>query len=171
MAAGPLTLVTEQEYLGTHYEPDCEFEDGVLIERHVGSEKHSWLQAALAAYFFRRRKAWNVNVYTEQCNRIRPGKYKLPDVCVVLGARPETPIFEEPPLLAIEILSPEDKPLRVDRTIAEWLDFGVAYVWIIDPETLESAVHTRQGRVRVEDATLSIPGTNIEVPLRKLDED
>jgi hypothetical protein len=44
------------------YEPDCEFEDGVLIERHAGTEKHSWMQAALAAYIFRRRKAWDVNV-------------------------------------------------------------------------------------------------------------
>ena len=171
MAARPPTLVSEQEYLRTQYEPDCEFEDGVLIERYVGTEKHSWLQAALAAYFFRRRKDWNLNVYTEQRNRVRPGKYKLPDVCVVLGTRPTTPIFEEPPLLAIEILSPEDKPLRVDRTIAEWLEFGVGYVWVIDPETLESALHTTHGRVLVEDATLRIPGTPIEVPLRQLGED
>ena len=50
MPARPLTpLVSEQEYLGTQYEPDCEFEDGALIERHVGTEKHSWMQAALAA--------------------------------------------------------------------------------------------------------------------------
>ncbi|MBV8817581.1 MAG: Uma2 family endonuclease, partial [Acidobacteriaceae bacterium] len=127
--------------------------------------------AALAAYFFRRRKAWNVNVYTEQRNRVRSGKYKLPDVCVVQGPRPETPIFEQPPLLAIEILSPEDKPLRVDRTIADWLEFGVGFVWVIDPETLESALHTRQGRLPVDNATLRIPGTEIEVPLHKLDED
>jgi Uma2 family endonuclease len=169
MPVQPLTLVPEQEYLDTAYEPDCEFEDGALIDREVGTEKHSWLQAALAAYFFRRRKVWNLNVYTEQRNRIRAGKYKLPDVCVVLGARPATPIFEEPPLWAIEILSPEDKPLRVDRTIAEWLDFGVSYVWVIDPETLESALHTGLGRVRVDDATLRIPGTGIEVPLKELD--
>ncbi len=171
MAARPLSLVSEQEYLGTHYEPDCEFQDGVLIERHVGTEKHSWLQAALAAYFFRRRKAWNLNVYTEQRTRVRAGKYKLPDVCVVLGARPSTPVFEEPPLLAIEILSPEDKPLRVDRTIAEWLEFGVGYVWVIDPETLESVLHTPRGRVPVVDATLRIPGSAIEVPLQQLDEE
>ena len=62
MGARPLTLVSEQEYLRSQYEPDCEFEDGVLIERHVGTEKHSWMRAALAAYIFRRRKAWGVNV-------------------------------------------------------------------------------------------------------------
>ena len=113
MAARNPALISEQEYLATAYHPDCEFEDGVLIERHVGTEKHSWLQAALAAYVFRRRRAWNVNVYTEQRARIRPGKYKLPDLCLVLGPRPATPIFEQPPLVAIEILSPEDRPLRL----------------------------------------------------------
>jgi Uma2 family endonuclease len=171
MATRSTVLVSEQEYLSAQYEPDCEFEDGVLIERYVGTEKHSWLQAALAAYFFRRRKQWGLNVYTEQRNLVRPGKYKLPDVCVVMGARPTTRILEQPPLLAIEILSPEDKPLRVDRTIAEWLEFGVGYVWVIDPETLDSALHTSHGRVHMEDAKLRIPGTPIEVPLRQLDEE
>ena len=171
VAAQPSTLVSELEYLRSHYEPDCEFEDGVLIERHVGTEKHSWLQAALAAYIFRRRRAWGVNVYTEQRARLRPGKYKLPDVCIVQGARPSTPIFEQPPLVAIEILSPEDRPLRVDRTIAEWLEFGVGYVWVVDPETLDSILHTAGGRMPVSDATLRIPGTAIEIPLRRLDDD
>jgi len=39
-------LVTEEEYLSTSYEPDCEYEDGVLIERNVGERDHSWLQLA-----------------------------------------------------------------------------------------------------------------------------
>jgi len=171
MAARNPVLISEEEYLNTSYEPDCEFEDGVLIERNVGTEKHSWMQAALTAYIFRRRRAWNVNVYTEQRARVRPGKYKLPDVCIVQGPRPNTEIFQEPPLVAIEVLSPQDRPLRVDKTIADWLDFGVGYVWVIDPETLESVVHTREGRLRVEDGTLRVPGTPIEIPLGQLDLD
>src|SRR5580658_9264351 len=131
MAARNPVLTSEQEYLATAYQPDCEFEDGVLIERHVGTEKHSWLQMALGAYIFRRRRTWNVNVYSEQRYQVRPGKYKIPDICVVTGPRPETPVFQAPPLIAIEILSPEDRPVRVDRTIGEWLAFGVAYVWVI----------------------------------------
>jgi Uma2 family endonuclease len=171
MAARPLSLISEEAYLASHYEPDCEFEDGVLIERHVGTEKHSWLQAALAAYIFRRRKAWGINVYTEQRSRVRSGKYKLPDVCIVEGPRPQTPIFEQPPLVAIEILSPEDRPLRVDQTIAEWLEFGVGYVWVIDPETLESVLHTGRGRITVVDATLRVPTTPIVIPLVDLEND
>lgn len=171
MAARPLTLVSEHEYLGSHYEPDCEFEDGVLIERHGGTEKHSWMQIALGSYIFRRRRAWGVTGYTEQRVRIRTGKYKLPDVCIVQGPRSATPILEQPPLVVIEILSPEDRPLRVDQTIADWLAAGVGYVWVVDPETLESILHTAQGRVEVRDATLRVPGTQIEIPLRQLDEE
>lgn len=51
-----VSFVPEEEYLSTVYEPDCEYEDGVLIERNAGEGSHSWLQAALGAYFFRRRK-------------------------------------------------------------------------------------------------------------------
>ena len=92
-------------------------------------------------------------------------------MCVIQGPRPVGPILESPPFLAIEILSPDDKPIRVDDTIEAWLGFGVPYVWVIDPETLESAVHTRQGRARLEDGVLRIAEAGIEVPLKLLDED
>src|SRR5580700_4298485 len=105
MSMGTAVLVSEEEYLHTVYEPDCEYEDGVLIERNVGEEKHSWLQMALGAYFFRRRKLWNIEVYSEQRNRIRQAKYMLPDVCVVRGPRPSERVFSKPPLIWIEILS------------------------------------------------------------------
>ena len=171
MAARPHSLVSEQEYLSSQYEPDCEFEDGVLIERHVGTEKHSWMQAALAAYIFRRRKTWGVNVYTEQTGAGAGGEVQAAGCVHRAGAAPATPIFEQPPLVAIEILSPEDRPLRVDRTIAEWLEFGVGYVWVVDPETLESILHTAQGRVTVSDDALRIPKTGIEIPLRRLEDE
>ena len=73
--------------------------------------------------------------------------------------------------MAIEILSPEDRPLRVDQTIAEWLEFGVAFVRVVDPETLESILHSARGRVPVSDATVRIPETPIEIPLRRLEDE
>jgi Uma2 family endonuclease len=90
---------------------------------------------------------------------------------VIRGPRPTTPVFEEPPFLAIEILSPEDRPIRVNDTIDAWLQFGVSYVWVIDPETLECALHTRAGRTKLEDRILRIPEAGIEVPLDLLDEE
>ena len=165
------TLISEEEYLHTSYQPDCGFEDGVLIERNVGTESHSWLQAALAAYFFGRRKLWGITAYTEQRIQMRAGKYRVPDLCIVLGPRTKEPVLTVPPLLVIEILSPEDRPIRVNKTIQDWRGFGVPYVWVIDPETLENELHDESGMRSLPDDVLRIPGTPIEVPLRLLDED
>ena len=166
-----VVLVSEEEYLSTVYEPDCEYEDGVLIERNVGEEEHSWLQSAIAAYFFRRRKLWNIEVYLGLRHRIRMAKYMLPDVCVVRGGRPSEKIFSTPPFIWIEILSSEDRPIRVNRKIRQVLEFGVPNIWVIDPQTLENEIHTQQGGRIVEDGILRVDGTPIEVPLRALEED
>jgi hypothetical protein len=44
MGASP--LVSEQEYLTTGYEPDCEYDEGVLLERNVGEQPHGSMSAA-----------------------------------------------------------------------------------------------------------------------------
>jgi Uma2 family endonuclease len=169
MATGP--LVSEREYLHTGYEPDYEFDDGVLIERNVGTWHHSKLQAALAAYFFRRRKAWNLHVGTDARVRARAGKYMIPDLYIVAGPEPIGPVLELPPLLWIEILSPDDRPLRVNRKIQAVLASGAPYVWVIDPETLESDLYSAEKHTPLEDGVLRIPGTQIEVPLHGIFED
>jgi Uma2 family endonuclease len=163
--------ISEQEYLSTVYEPDCEYEDGVLIERNVGEEKHSWLQTALAAYFFQRRKRWNIEVYAEQRNQIRHAKYLVPDVCVVSGPRPSDQVFTTPPLIWIEILSPEDRLIPVNEKVRQLLEWGAPNIWVIDPETLEAEIHTQQGSRTVDDGILRVEGTPIEVPLNSLEEE
>jgi Uma2 family endonuclease len=169
MATG--ILVSEQEYMHTAYEPDYEFDDGVLVERNAGTWHHSKLQAALAAYFFRRRKAWNLHVGTEARVRARAGKYMVPDLYIAEGPEPTGPVLQTPPLLWIEILSPEDRPLRVNRKIQAVLDSGAPYVWVIDPETLESDLYTAEKHTPLEDGVLRIPGTEIVVPLAGIFED
>ena len=171
MTMSTVVLVPVDEYLSTAYEPDCEYEDGVLIERNVGEQDHSWLQLALGAYFFNRRKLWNIQAYTEQRVRIRKGKYMVPDICVIQGPRPSEKIFTTPPLIWIEILSPEDRPIRVNEKIRQVLEFGVPNVWVIDPETLECEIHTPQGSRKIDDGVLRVEGTPIEVPLHGLDEE
>lgn len=166
------TLVSEEEYLHTSYEPDCEYVDGELVERNVGTLAHSRMQRLLIAFFARRGKGWKVLAYPEVRVRIRPGKYSVPDLAIVAGEKEETGnILTKVPLIWIEILSPDDRPIRVNRKIREILEFGVPYVWVIDPETLESELHTQQGSALLADGILRIPNTPIEVPLQALDED
>ncbi len=164
-------LVSEGEYLHTSYEPDCEYVDGELVERNVGTPAHSLLQSLLIMYFGRKRKLWGILVYTEVRFRIRNGKYLIPDIAIVPGEKEVGNALTVPPLLWIEILSPEDRPILVNRKVREVLEFGVPYVWVIDPETLESELHTQNGSSNLADGILRIPNTPIEVPLQALDED
>lgn len=41
---------------------------------------------------------------------------------------------EVPPVLAVEVLSPSDKVSNVLRKVNDYLDNGVAVVWLVDPE-------------------------------------
>ena len=163
---GIATLISEEQYLRSSYQPDCEFADGLLIERNVGEEPHSWLQVAVGSFFIQRRKHWNIQAYMGQRFRIRKGRYLIPDICVIAGPRPTEQVFAQPPLIWIEILSSEDRPIRVNNKVRELLEFGVPNIWIIDPETLEAEIHTAAGSQAVTDGILHVEGTPIEVSLR-----
>jgi Uma2 family endonuclease len=153
-----------EEYLNTSYSPDREYLDGLVLERNVGDKDHSLLQASLAHYFRRRRKQWNIEVYTELRVQIRPNWYPIPDVCVYMLPDFEGPYPSQPPVLWIEILSPSDTAREVWRKTQDLLAGGVPRVWIIDPRTLAGELHTLGGIQRVG-AVLAISDTPIEITL------
>ncbi len=164
-------LIPVEEYLQTPYEPDCEYQDGELIERNVGESPHSWLQGLLCAYLWRRSKKWGIIPYPEQRVQIREGKYLIPDIYVHRGPKPQARIFTEPPLVWIEILSREDKPVRVTRKVRDAVQFGAAYVWVIDPETLESYVTTKDSEYELRDGIFQLAGMDLLIPLHNLEEE
>ena len=164
-------LVTEEEYLNTTYEPDCEYEDGVLIERNVGKKRHGRFIALIISHFRRREKLWGIEVFPDVRHRIRAGKYMLPDVCVFRAPSPDEEVFTSPPLIWIEVLSPDDRPIRVSRKVRRLLEFGVPNIWVIDPETLEAEIYTNAGSRNVEDGVLRVDGTPIELRLAQLDQE
>ena len=49
--------------------------------------------------------------------------------------------IEETPTLAVEVLSPNDKPGKVNRKVAEYLASGVLMVSVVDPEERDVTVH------------------------------
>jgi len=162
---GTSVLVSEQEYLTTTYEPECEYDEGVLLERNAGEQPHSILETAFGAFFFERRKRFGIRVLTEQRIRIAPRKYRVPDVCVYKEPAPRDPVFSTPPFIVIEILSPEDRMSRVRKKVDEYLAFGVPYVWVIDPDARRADVYTAAGFYAAKDGVLRTEDPAIEVPL------
>jgi len=130
---GSTTTMSVEEYLATSYRPDREYLDGLVVERNLGEQDHSRPQALLVGYFLSRERQWRLHVFPEQRVQVLPNRFRVPDVCVVLGAKPKEQIFTKPPFLCIEILSPEDRVTAMQERIDEYLAFGVRYVWVLNP--------------------------------------
>jgi len=164
----PVTeLVPVEEYLSTDYSPDCDFVDGVLEDRNVGEKDHSKLQAALTAWFYARRKELGIQVFPEQRVQVSASRYRVPDICVTIG-EPDEQIFTAPPFLCIEILSPEDRMPRVLAKVADFLQLGVPFVWVIDPRKRTAAVYTATEVLLPDDGVLRTKNPDLAVPLTDL---
>ena len=133
MASTANAIVSVEEYLHTVYKPDVDYVDGKIEDRNVGEYDHSSLQAALLIYFHQRRFEWNIRIVQEQRMQITPTRYRVPDT--VLFSRDVEPeqIFTRPPLVCIEVLSPEDRLPRMQAKVQDYFDMGVKAVWILDP--------------------------------------
>ena len=159
------TAVSIHEYLSTSYRPDCDYVDGEVQERILGEFDHARLQMAVAGYYFARRKEWGITVVPEQRVQVSPTRFRVPDVCVTLG-EPDGQIFRKPPLICIEVLSPDDRLSRVNERISDYLEFGVPYVWILDPQTRKAWRCTPGAMVEVSELRVDEP--SIVVPLEEL---
>jgi Uma2 family endonuclease len=166
MATG--TLVSVEEYLNTSYSPDCDYVDGQIVERNVGEKEHSRLQFLLSLYLGAREKQWGVVGFTEQRVQVTPSRFRVPDICVVLAPEPDEPIFHSPPFLCIEILSREDRFTVMQEKIDDYLNFGVKYVWVIDPTTRKAHVYSATGISEAKDGILRTSNPDITVPLAEI---
>jgi Uma2 family endonuclease len=162
------TLISVEEYLATSYRPDCDYVDGEVVERNLGTRDHGWLQTAVAAYFFSRRRQWNITVITELRIRVKPTRFRIPDVCVILGDTDEQ-VLTKPPFICIEVLSPKDRMKRVQERITDYLEMGVPYVWVLDPETKQAYTATpAEGLREVRTGILKTENPTLEVPLSEI---
>ena len=163
-----VAVVSVEEYLSTSYRPDCDYVDGEVVERNVGEYPHSSWQACLVIWFGNRQREWNIRVLPEQLIRVSATRFRIPDVCVLLRDQPIEPVFTRPPLICIEILSPEDSLRKTQERAGDYLSFGVANVWILDPVSLKGYICTTEGLVEPEGGMLQVAESLIHVPLAEV---
>ena len=161
-------LISVAEYLRTSYRPDRDYVDGEVQERNLGERDHSKLQGEFLYYFRSRQKQWNVFVYPEQRVQVSPTRFRIPDVCVYVGEDPKEQIFQTPPFICIEVLSPEDRTSRLQQRIDDYLAFGVRYIWVIDPATRRAWAHTEDAAQEVKDHILKTENPALTVPLSEI---
>lgn len=163
------TVVPLSEYLNTSYRPDCDYLEGELLERNVGEWDHARLQGLLSRYLSNREKQLGILVVLAQRVQVRQRRFRVPDITVLAGPRPEGGMITEPPFLCVEILSPRDRVVEMQDRIHDYLDFGVRYVWLIDPRTRLTFVYTADSVQEVKNGVLSTKDPDIRVALSELE--
>jgi len=94
--------------------------------------------------------------------------YRVPDFTIVAGPEPDEPVLTTRPLVCVEILSPEDRMSRMQKKIADYLAYGVRYVWILDPQTKQAFTYTNEGMHEAKDGFLRTDNPAIEIPLDQI---
>jgi Uma2 family endonuclease len=78
-----------------------------------------------------------------------PDTVRAPDVAFVsaalVPASAPDGYLPRAPDLAVEVLSPRDKPDRVRAKVADWLAAGAAIVWVVDPRKRTARVYRADG--------------------------
>ncbi len=145
------TLVPLQEYLDIDYSPDREYVDGVIVERHVGKRPHSRVQFNIG--HFLQLRCPDLYVWPEQRVRTRPSRVRIPDICVTLED-PGIDVFEAPPFVCVEILSPRDETSSLLEKLDEYAALGVPHIWVIDPRRRKAFTYTSGRLEEVKGETL-----------------
>jgi Uma2 family endonuclease len=98
--------------------------------------------------------------------RLPSGNVRVPDVSFVAkgrfeGGRVPEGFADVAPDLAIEVLSPDDRPRAILDKVGEYLQAGVRLVWVIDPKAGRAAIYRSLTDVRDLKPADSLDGEDV----------
>ncbi len=87
------------------------------------------------------------------------------------GKLPET-FLQGAPDLAVEVLSPSDNPVEVQRKVRDYLEAGAQLVWVLAPEAQTVTVYRADGSARLLREQDALEGEQVlpglVIPLREI---
>ena len=150
---GVLSAISMEEYLHTSYPgTDREFRDGEVVERSMPDYFHGECQTNLVIFFGALKRKHGLYPSTETRMRMPNNRVLIPDVSVFSDRPPRLPI--KPPMVAIEVLSPDDRMRAVEQKLKEYKDWGILHVWLVDPDSRRMYIYEDQ---LTEVAALPLP--------------
>lgn len=159
-------LMDVGEYLRTSFEgPDCEYLDGEIVERNMGEIPHGKIQGNLYYLLRQMRSRLGILVIPEIRIQISPSRYRVADLAVWRNDDIGTGIPTVAPFLVVEILSPEDRMVRMLPKIQEYLSIGVEWIWIVDPQEQSALLYSQKNPAGAVCDVLRSENPDIEIPL------
>jgi Uma2 family endonuclease len=145
------TLLTAEQYLATHYgEREPEFVHGEVIDRPMPTWLHGRLQHLLSVHLH------GIGFCgTEVRMRLGSELFRIPDLVVFGGSPPRDEVPAAPPLVVVEITSPDDRHQDLLQKLEEYRAWGVRHVWVVEPELKAFYVYDAGGLARVSQFELA----------------
>ena len=148
----------------------------LMVQEPSPGYPHGSLQADLA---------WHLGNWTRQTGRgkvavdmgciirMTPATVRGPDICIFLepGSWENTPgnWAQGAPEIAIEVLSPSNRPGAMREKMRDYFEAGALRVWMVDPKTRTVTIHRADGSEttfqdgdRLEDPDV-LPGFELEL--------
>ncbi len=159
------TTITAEDYFRIHFpEREAELVHGVIKERPMPDSFHSFVQARLSHLIsLALAQQTDFFVYTELRMRLAKDLVRIPDLCVLDYFPDPDTAPSRPPLLAVEIVSKDDRQADLLERLSDYRAWGVPHIWLIDPRTKRLAVYGAGGLVPVQQLTLNQFGLIIKM--------
>lgn len=153
-------LITREQYLATHTDRETELVHGELVERPLPTRSHGRTQQRLAVLD---RAGY---CCTEVRMRLAEDLYRIPEVAVFEGSGPAEEIPTTPPMLIVEISSPEDRFQEMFRQLEEYRAWVVQHIWLVEPELKRCHIYENGSLTEVSRFTL--PQFGLEIAAAEL---
>ncbi len=172
-----MAITTAEQLLRAHDIGRCELVRGKFIMMNPAGGEHGRitmnLSAPIAVHVRVHRLGTVVAAETGFLLSREPDTVRAPDFAFTRAGR--TPASTRgfvpgAPDLAVEVLSPDDRPGYVREKVAEWLGAGTLVVWVVDPRTRTVTIHGAGERAVVFGESDVLPGGDLlagfELPVR-----
>jgi len=93
--------------------------------------------------------------------RLAEDLYRISDVAVFEGTGPTEEIPIAPPMLIVEISSPDDRFYDLMQKFEEYRAWGVQHIWLVEPELKRCHVYDNGSLAQVSRFTL--PQFSLEI--------
>lgn len=174
-------LLTLEEFLALPEEESrLELSRGRLIREPPPATYHGRIQTRLAAALLAYEEATDRGIAIDGSAfilSVEGSTVRGPDLSFVVKERiPRdgypSGLWRIAPDLAVEILSPSNRPRDIQEKIVDYLEFGVRMIWIVDPDARTATVYRPQQDPFIVRAHESLDGGAVlpgfTVPLERL---
>jgi Uma2 family endonuclease len=135
----------------------CELVRGELIMMTPGGFEHGWIAMeigrAIANFVDQRGLGIVTGAETGFHIAHDPDTVRAPDAGFIRAQRVPAArmrgFFQGPPDLAVEVVSPGDRPKEVLGKVHSWLDAGSLAVWVVDPDARTVTLYRSRSDVRI----------------------